>query len=162
MGGIPGAAMNCKSLANDSEDPNLIGREWNPWISDATSNAIDGFTSEDISAQYILPSGTIIATSLDSLITLKAPIVPIQETEKGDIIPESTAVFTNTTANGTLASSNTCTNWTDDTSSPSPLLGFIRDPSTDDPSLWTNATTIGVFNPSCASQRPIYCFETRS
>ncbi|MGB1013616.1 MAG: hypothetical protein ACPG4T_05745 [Nannocystaceae bacterium] len=117
------------------------------WMSDETTSPAERFFRSP--GRYVLPDGTLIANSWDDL-TDGSIENPINLTEEF-LEPSTPFVWSNTAHDGTLASPQTCENWTNETVEIKSRAGG----TTQVDERWTNE----VLFLACASKFHIYCFE---
>ncbi len=130
----------CMARADSS---NMVSGAYVAWLS----------TSGDSAAQRIgsgcwqLPSGDLVFGDEAEVVVL-GPRVAIDETETGGMVAVDVRVWTGTLANGTVAVSNNCAQWT--STGAMGLSGELGiGPG------WTQAAAT---NP-CASAYHLYCFQ---
>jgi len=150
LGGFSGADQKCQQNADSA---GLVG-QWKAWL----GNYANPVTSrlEHSQGQYQLLNGVIIADNWTDLLdgSLKAPI---DITEKNQQFAYSLGgvwgIWTGTASDGIGTLNVNCKNWT---SSEGTEFGTVGSASTD--SRWTFEN----FSLSCATPKPLYCFEQGS
>lgn len=148
LGGLTGADKHCQNLANSAKlstaDAPL---EFMAWLSDSTSSPLSRFPPRVTSARgpFRRTDGMTIANNWMDLIDGMLAN-PINHDEKN--ATQSTTVWTNTLPNGSIASSNTCDNWT--ATSGNSNIGNSN--ATD--KNWTDSV-----NNLCIGQVALYCFQ---
>ncbi len=117
------------------------------WLSDETTSPAQRFYRSP--GRYVLRDGTVVANSWDDL-TDGSLQNPINMTEDfGE--PSVSIVWSNTAADGTLASEQTCNSW----SSLEVEVKSRAGGTTQTDARWTNEELVLA----CASEFHIYCFE---
>ena len=155
IGGLDGADMKCQGAATTAG----LSGSYKAWLSDETGSPSTRFARS--TRPYIRVDGIVVAMSYADLVdgTLMAAISKTETNATGSSDPGScntVSVFTNTRADGTLASAATsCSNWT--SSSGGADMGRLNDNN----SSWTAACFPGdpVTSTLCNAPAPIYCFE---
>jgi hypothetical protein len=144
--GISRARFECNRLAAEVELPG----EYEPWLSDFTSNAIDRFTARGANGPWFNVKGALVATSLQGLVTAKNSEFlynSMMYTELGAPPSPSPSAWTGTGAHG-VHSGETCLDWT--SSSDMGLLGFTDETIEG----WTDVEPF-----MCSVSFQLYCFQ---
>ncbi len=139
--GLSGADTICKTRRGSN--PLLANRTFVAWISTQAKDARDRFVA---TAPIRRVDGVQIATSLADLLQ-NGPAAAIDVDENGNVITNTTAVFTGTQNNGMV--NNNCLDWTDG-NSPAKVGSALATKS----GLWTDNAT-----KNCSDKARIYCFE---
>lgn len=152
---LGGGGERCKTLAESAEAlPELMGRNWVAWLSDADTDAVEQLG--DFSGDYILPDEHVIVAKGVAGLTSGQLLAPINETEKGvagtSIVPcdqnPDDPVWTGSFATGIEAAGFHCTGWSTDAG-----VAFMGVYSATD-SNWTECGTL-----VCTSLARLYCVE---
>jgi hypothetical protein len=146
--GIDCARFECNRLA---ADVNLPG-EYEPWLSDSSSDAAGRFGSLGADGPWFNVKGTLVAGTLAGLLTPKNSDYlynAVNYTELGTVPTDSSNTWTGTGPDGLNTGLDDCNNWSQQNGSQGTIGDFTH---TD--SAWTSAT----FNP-CTEARHLYCFQ---
>lgn len=143
LGGLAGADSKCLGMAIDAS----LGGNWKAWLSDSSISATSRLYHSP--APYKRVDGVKVANNWADLTdgALSAPI-NLSENNTSSI----GYVWTNTTLNGSIHSSNSCNNWTSQSASLTTQKGYTAHWSD---SFWTNESN--AYN--CGYDFKIYCFE---
>ncbi|MGB1014521.1 MAG: hypothetical protein ACPG4T_10340 [Nannocystaceae bacterium] len=119
------------------------------WLSDTTTSPAERFFRSP--GRYVLTDGTVVANSWDDLTdgTLEHPINLSEEGES----PDSVSIWSNTAADGTLLSDQTCENWSSSSDDIYSRVGSRNEFTSE----WTNREPPLAI--PCSVTFSIYCFE---
>jgi hypothetical protein len=151
LGGLAGADAQCQTLAKNVGLPGTF----KAWLSDAKTSAHARLTHATIPYTLVAPAsspGPIVAKNWNDF-TVGMLHTAITQTETGRSVSSAPYVWTNTKADGTLASPNlsfTCQDWTMTASSIDGGVGFSQ--HTEAP--WTQHSS-----QNCALTARLYCVE---
>lgn len=141
LGGLSGADQICQSLADQAGLPGT----YKAWLSDSLTSVSSRITHASVPYQRV--DGVIIANNWSDL-TDSSLGAAISITESGEIVV-GTAVWTNSKANGAIASTtNTCTDW-----GATSGQGFRGNDSSMN-RYWTMSGLLG-----CNYSLHLYCFQ---
>jgi hypothetical protein len=154
LGGFAGANDKCQKLA---EAAGLCG-SYKAWLGNDTDTPIDLFTHP--TGNYVLPSGEIVASGYAGLTsgTLKHAI---NVTENKMPAPQGTVrcggnpsspVWTDVMANGNVAMSGSCSNWSSSSTGPAGVFGDANSTT----ASWTAMCQLLTV---CADSAALYCVE---
>ncbi len=149
FGGSGMADVTCQTLATVAGLPG----DYVAWISDGNSAPALARIGNSLELPYILPNGTVVATSTADLLdgTLGASI---NETEAGDLVVAlgpcmgTNNVWTGTNASGALLDP-TCNNWSSSSDQVSGSVGLFNA----DDAAWSDASCAQT----CDKQLRFYC-----
>lgn len=151
LGGLDGADAQCQTAA-DNVAPPLPGL-YRAWLSDSTGSPSTRFVQ--YAGPYQRTDGVRIANSWADL-TDGTLLAPLDKTEAGAQSNGNQAcgpgeIWTNTTAQGTVRSSNDCIDWTSqNATAPTGLVASTTATWTDNPAC---------LNAGCGARIPLYCFQ---
>lgn len=141
LGGLTGGDAKCQARANAVG----LGGTWKAWLSDSTTNAKDRIAN----GRYIrLGDNALIANNISDL-TDGSIAHPINRNTRGNLVSGG-YTWTGTGWNGTVSSSNTCSNWTFGASGVYGKMGNIFYNTT----KWTDDG-----RSYCGYAGYLYCFE---
>ena len=123
-----------------------LGGTWVAWLSTAKTNAIDRVTGQG--PWYLVDGTTLVFANKAALATV--PRTGISKNELGLSGQVAREVWTGT-ANGGVASSFTCNDWTNGTNTGEGTVGIGGQTQE-----WTK-----FLEQSCDGERSIYCFEVK-
>ncbi len=148
LGGLTNADNTCQILANSAH----LGGNWKAWLSSSTISVSNRFQQSNL--PYLLVDNTTkIADNWTSLTDGNLDS-SINKNENGVTIAGNNKVWTNTSANGNITSTNTistCSNWTFAGGSRNGGYGLNNLFNT---SSWTKKSIA-----ACNGNRRLYCFE---
>jgi hypothetical protein len=144
VGSYFGNAMGADAQCQATAEAQLLGGQWDAWMSDATTSPAQRFTQS--TAPYELLDGTMVANDWADL-TSEALLEDIDLDETGT--PVTTGfVWTGTLSTG-LASTNNCASWTNGTQD----VGDFG-ATTQTGSGWSMEDST-----LCSTEAHVYCFE---
>ena len=162
LGGLSGADDICRKLAVSAG----LSSSYAAWLSDDTGSPVSRFPEN--AGPYVLIDGTIVANNWTDLTsgTLRHPIdlnemggPPAHSTES----VTSEAVWTDTTANGTLSATifpagGSCNDWSDPMGT-TVVFGSIEFSTKDWSEVGGESSGPGLAPTVCESSAALYCFE---
>jgi hypothetical protein len=153
LGGISGADIKCKELADSA---GLRGAMWRAWLSTASENAIDRIVH---TGPYVLPNRTRVVDTKDQLEGKLITAIALTENGTPPLTPngvDDSRVWTGTGVDG-HALPDRCADWTSDSAAGLGVLGLFSETG-------GGFTLVpGPLGPTggwgCQIQAHIYCFE---
>lgn len=160
LGGLPGADLLCRNLADAAGLENHLA--YRAWLSDDLESPLTRFTYTDLEDfPYVLRDGRIVADSFADLVQ-NGPRTGISVTEQGDAVFEQ-RVWTNTSAFGEpFSPANHCASWTSAVADLKARVGTNALQLEDGPAwdTWrTDRYWTTVVTRPCDQLHRLYCFE---
>lgn len=143
LGGLAGADNICQTRANAAS----LGGTWKAWLSSSTTSANSRLVNHTV--DIIRIDNVVVANGWADLTDGNLDN-PISITELAGPVTNPITVWTNTTDNGNIASTNNhCNNWT----STGSITGILGQAITAGPG-WSY-----VYSQHCIGEYHLYCFE---
>lgn len=159
---LKNADDDCKRVADESGNPNLVGKTFKAWISNDVDSPKTRFTTSDSNGieygPYLRVDGAIIAKSAIELFSgsLRSQIII---NEKGEQIMSGMPVWTGTSANGTPTTGNCKDPNGNPWSTAAGCSAGHCDEGTAGSTHATDSAWTNNENHLCKTALPVYCFE---